>query len=249
MNSNAKPAGNQPPRGFPDSEYEHRLERIHCAMAQAGMDAILLTTEADIRYVTGFATQFWQSPTRPWFVVIPATGKPIAVIPRIGAGCMARGWLEDIRTWSSPDALDDGISLLTATLHEVAGKTGCVGVPLGRESHIRMPQADFDTLRHGLQNVRMIDSNPILRDARMIKSQREIDKISHVYRMVSKTFKAAPDLFYSGQSDIEAFRAFKIACLKQGVDDVSYLVGGADLTGLAISSRRHRGGHYNAAIF
>ena len=228
MSTKLKSSGGQPPpRGFADDEYEHRLGRIHHAMDQAGMDAILLTTEADIRYVTGFATQFWQSPTRPWFVVIPAHSKPVAVIPRIGAGCMARGWLEDIRTWSSPHALDDGLSLLISTVLEMTGRTGCLGIPLGRESHIRMPQADFDTLRHGLRNVKVIDANPVVRNARMIKSQREIAKIFHVCAMVSKAFEAAPKLFHTGQTDIDAFRAFKIECLGQGVDDVSYLVGGA----------------------
>jgi len=175
-----------PPRGFPDVEYEQRLERIQSAMASDGIDAILLTTEADIRYVAGFATQFWQSPTRPWFVVIPKAQKPIAIIPRIGAECMARGWLEDIRTWSSPHADDDGVSLLAATLVEVAGKTGCIGIPLGRESHIRMPQTDFKKLQQLLRNLTLVDSNPVLRNIRMIKSENEIARISHVCATVSK---------------------------------------------------------------
>lgn len=44
---------------------------------------MLLTIEADIRYFTGFLTQFWHSPTRRWFVIVPATGKPVAAIPEI----------------------------------------------------------------------------------------------------------------------------------------------------------------------
>lgn len=230
-NSHMPHLDKQPPRGFPDAEYTRRLEDIQRAMAQAGVDAILLTTEADIRYVTGFATQFWQSPTRPWFVVIPKADKPIAVIPRIGAECMARGWIEDIRTWSSPHPEDDGFSLLAATLKEAAGNTGCIGMALGRESHIRMPQADFDKLRQKLRNIKIVDSNPVLRNQRMIKSTLEIAKISHVCSLVSLAFDAAPKLFRTGQSDIDAFRAFKVECLNQGVDDVSYLVGGAGAGG------------------
>ena len=145
-------------------------------MTQAGLDAILLTSEADIRYVSGFATQFWQSPTRPWFVVIPRSKKPIAVIPRIGAECMAQGWLEDIRTWSSPHASDDGVSLLAATLFEVAGKTGTIGMALGRESQVRMPQDDFTKLQQMLRSAQVVDSNPILRTQRMVKSELEIAK-------------------------------------------------------------------------
>ena len=46
-----------------------------CSPANGGprpRRASFLTTAADIFYVTGFLTRFWESPTRPWFVVVPA---------------------------------------------------------------------------------------------------------------------------------------------------------------------------------
>lgn len=215
---------NAPPRGFPDAEYEARLDRTHRAMSAAGLDALLLTTEADIAYLSGFRTQFWQSPTRPWFLAVPKTAKPVAVIPEIGAACMARGWVEDIRTWSSPHPTDDGVSLLHATLEECAGPGGKVGVPMARETHLRMPVVGFDALRHALD---FTDATAILRDIRMVKTPLEIGKIAYVCDRVSNAFDRAPDLFAAGQPDTETFRAFKIECLRQGVDDVSYLVGGA----------------------
>ena len=91
---------NTPTRGFHQSEFEARTARAQEMMAAAGMSAILVLTEPEVRYFTGFLTPFWQSPTRPWFVVIPAAGKPIAVIPAIGTECMAATWIDDICTWS-----------------------------------------------------------------------------------------------------------------------------------------------------
>ena len=38
-------------------------------------------------------------------------GKPIAIIPEIGAALMRSTWIDDIRSWVSPHAADDGISL------------------------------------------------------------------------------------------------------------------------------------------
>jgi len=61
-------------------------------MGSSGLDAMLLTTEADVRYFTGFLTQFWQSPKRPWFVVVPVEGKPVAVIPEIGPLLSGLNW-------------------------------------------------------------------------------------------------------------------------------------------------------------
>ena len=91
-----------PKRGFEQAEFEIRMRKVQARMRVEKMDVILLTTEPDVRYFTGFFTQFWESPTRPWFVLLPLEGKPIAVIPEIGAGGMAGTWVEDIHTWPSP---------------------------------------------------------------------------------------------------------------------------------------------------
>ena len=222
-----EPGRRAPPRGFPPKEFEARTVAAQRLMAQAGIDALLLTTEPEIRYFSGFLTQFWQSPTRPWFLAVPRTGKPVAVIPGIGAECMARTWVEDIRTWSSPNPGDDGVSLLAATLGELAGPAGRIATPLGPETHLRMPLTDFARLREALDRADFADATPIVRALRMVKSEREIAKIAHVCALVSEAFAAAPDLFSIGQSEIEAFRAFKAECLRRGVDDVAYLVGSA----------------------
>lgn len=220
-------AANPPPRGFPEAEFAARTEGAQAAMAAAGLDALLLTTEPEVRYFTGFLTQFWQSPTRPWFLVVPAAGKPVAVIPTIGVDCMSRTWLDDIRSWSSPQPDDDGRTLLAATLTEVAGKAARIGIMKGKETHLRMPLGDFERLARMLPAVTFHDATPILRGLRMVKSAREIEKIAYVCDVVSGAFEAAPQLFAAGQSDVEVFRRFKIECLTRGVDDVSYLVGGA----------------------
>ena len=97
-------------RGFEPSEFKGRVHRAQSLMRRAKRDALLLTTEADVRYFTGFLTRFWESPTRPWFVIVPVEGKPIAVIPSIGAALMHTTWIDDIRTWRAPDYVDDGIA-------------------------------------------------------------------------------------------------------------------------------------------
>lgn len=216
-----------PPRGFPDEEFAARLEKAQRLMAARGLDALLLTTEANVRYFSGFLTQFWQSPTRPWFLVVPRQGKPIAVVPSIGADCMARTWIEDIRTWRAPHPSDDGVTLVATALHEAAGRGGSIGVPRGPETHLRMPLADFERLRRALDGASFADATPLVRDLRMIKSDREIAKIAHVCALASDAFDALPDLIAVGMPDTEVFRAFKIECLRRGADDVAYLVGGA----------------------
>ena len=117
-------------RGFHPSEFKTRALNAQIEMAHEGIDALLLTTEAEVRYFTGFLTRFWESPTRPWFLVLPQSGDPIAVIPSIGADLMAKTWIGDIRTWTAPNPLDDGISLLADTLSEVLPNLQNLGSPL-----------------------------------------------------------------------------------------------------------------------
>lgn len=219
---------NEPPaRGFAEGEYSARTERAQALMAAGSLDAMLLTTEADLRYFTGFLTQFWQSPTRPWFLLLPAAAKPVAVIPQIGAALMGRTWIEDIRTWPSPRPADEGVSLLADTVAELCGAGGRLGVPMGPETHLRMSLADYERLRDLLHGIRFADASPVMRELRMVKSAAEIEKIAWACSRTGTVFAELPAVLRPGMSEREIFRRFKTACLDAGLDDVTYLVGGA----------------------
>lgn len=220
-----------PERGFPQIEFEQRLEKAQRLMSKKDLDVVLFCTEAEVRYFTGFLTQFWQSPTRPWFLCLPCEGNPVAVIPEIGADCMERTWIEDIRTWSSPHPDDDGVSLLQETLEELSGGSKKIGLPMGTESTLRMPFQDFMILQERLKGYELNDATPLIQKLRMVKSELEIEKVSHVCQLVSNVFETLPEWLMEEQTEIDVFRRFKIECLKEGVDDVSYLVGGAGLGG------------------
>lgn len=210
-------------RGFPDDEFQSRTERAQAAMAADGVDAIIVCTEPEVRYFTGFHTPFWQSPTRPWFTVVPASGKPVAVIPGIGAPSMRDTWIDDVRTWSSPQPNDDGITLLADTVVELAGAGARVGVPMGPETHMRMPLGDVDRLRSLLGD--FADVTDIIRGLRMVKSEREIAKHATICSIVSDAFDRLPEIVGTGMSERAAFQAFRAEILAQGADDVPYLVG------------------------
>jgi Xaa-Pro dipeptidase len=214
---------------FPHSEFEARLAAAQQAMHGQGLDALLFTTEAEMRYFTGFRTLFWQSPTRPWFLVLPKQGKPVAIIPEIGAALMRETWLDDIRTWASPHADDDGVSLLVDCL---AGTTK-IGVMMGRESYLRMPLADYQKLADRLPGAEIVNASDLVQALRRVKSNAEIEKTTAICQIASRSFANAENLFFAGQPLNEAFRAFKIDLLQQGAEDVPYLVGGAGQGGYA----------------
>lgn len=216
---------NAPERGFQRSEFELRTTKAQALMRQQGLSALLLCTEPEVRYYSGFHTPFWLSPTRPWFLVIPAQGKPIAVIPGIGISSMSATWLDDIRTWPAPQPRDDGITLLIEVLAEVAAKEGLIGVPMGHETHIRMPALDFDRLRMLVGKGRFVDATDIVRAQRMLKSEAEIKKIAYICGIASDAFENFPNLISTGDTEQTAFTRMRIDLLQRGADEVPYLVG------------------------
>lgn len=213
---------------FSHAEYQMRTDRAQRLMAQHGFDALLLTTEAEVRYFTGFLTRFWESPTRPWFVIVPREGRPVAVIPSIGAPLMARGWVQDIRSWRSPDLSDDGVSLLISALHELAGNEGVVATPMGHETHVRMPLADLVAVRGA---VTMVPDKGLVRALRMVKSDAEIAKIEAACRIADAAFARVPEIARAGVGLDEVFRRFQMLCLDEGADWVPYLAGAAEAGG------------------
>ena len=195
------------------------------------MDAILLTTQVDIEYYTGFKTQFFQSPTRPWYVLIPSDNKPKAIIPTIGESGMRQTWLDDIQTWTSPNPTDDGISLLLATIKSLTSKYKCLGVPKSQESVLRMPLDDYEGLINSLSGIEIKDANKILRQVRLVKSSAEIEKIRHICQLTSQGFIDLIDLLKAGDSERENCQRFKQCLLALGVDDSPYIVAGSGKDG------------------
>jgi Xaa-Pro aminopeptidase len=218
-------------RGFPASEFQTRVAKAQARMAEEGLDALLLTTEPDVRYFTGFLTRFWESPTRPWFIVVPAKGDPIAIIPAIGAHLMGQTWITDIQTWRAPDYDDDGIGLLVETLSAVTPETAKIGVPDQMETHVRMPLCDLRRLKQTLKSREIVGDQAIVRSLRMVKTDAEIAKISMACNIAERAFTRVPEIAGVGVPLSKVFREFQALCLQEGADWVPYLAGAADQGG------------------
>ncbi|MEO1551814.1 MAG: Xaa-Pro peptidase family protein [Pseudomonadota bacterium] len=213
--------------GFPRAEFERRCSALHGHMHADGIDALLLTTPADIFYVTGFLTRFWESPARPWFVILPAGKGPRTVIPSIGAPLMAEGFTDDILTWDAPHPTDDGVSLLSEALRAAVPAAGTLGLPMGLETHLRMPLADWGRVTQSLGARRIIDATHTVERVREIKSDGEIARIKATCALAAKAFAQVPDLVRAAPRLDAVARGYQAALLHSGADWVSYLASAA----------------------
>ena len=216
-----------PQRGFSQSEFEHRAQKAQRVMNEEKLDAILLTTEPNVRYFSGFLTQFWQSPTRPWFLIVPREGELIAVIPEIGRAGMESTWVNDIRTWGSPCPEDDGITLLAQALSEVTVRFGRIGMTLGQESHLRMPANNFKQMTEKISPTEIVDVALPLHRLKKIKSEAEIQKIEHICQITSGAFENLPSQIRIGETQRQICLKLRQDILKRGGDNSPYLIAGS----------------------
>lgn len=213
-----------PPRGFSEEEFAARLQRAQVMMRDRQLDALLLTEEHEVRYFTGFLTQFWLSPTRPWFLIVPLDGKPIAVIPSIGEVGMRDTWIDEVYCWSAPQPEDDGISLLVNTLTRLPRRFGQLGMPLGAETKLRMPARDFSRLVDEIPFFQLQDCGELLHRLMVVKSTAEINKIRHICQIASDSFVALPDYAQSGLTERQAVKRMRMDLLERGADEVPFIV-------------------------
>ncbi|MDJ0825272.1 MAG: Xaa-Pro peptidase family protein [Rhodobacter sp.] len=218
---------------FPASEFHGRAARLQSGLQRADMDALLLTTAPDVFYLSGFLTRFWESPARPWFLLLPAAGDPVAVIPSIGAALMGQTWVRDIRCWSAPDLQDDGVSLLAEAVAELVPEDGRLGLPMGHETHLRMPLADFERLKSAIAPRRVADATDVVRRVREVKSEAEVARIREICAVAGRAFDRVPEIANEGVPLDQVFRRFQMLLLEEGADWVPYLAGGAGPGGYA----------------
>ena len=150
-------------------------------MQNNNIDLTLITSPHNFRYFTGLDSYFWESPTRPWFLLISQNKNPVAIIPSIGKTALQKTWIKEIKTWPSPQPKDEGVSELKKYISKVLPNKGKIGCELGLESHLRMSINDFDYLRNSLSNLKFIDASIIIWKQRIIKSQNEIKKLKKLF--------------------------------------------------------------------
>ncbi|EYR77456.1 Xaa-Pro peptidase family protein [Shinella sp. DD12] len=209
---------------FTRLEFETRIERARAAMTRAGLDAIVLTSAANVEYLSGFETQFaWVTPSRPWYFIVPRTGEPAAIIPDIGySNWRSTSWCGNVMTWPSPRPADEGISLITDHLNGFSRRFGKVGFEIGPESRLGMPVSDLFRARAALA-LEIEDCTMLMAGLRAIKSPAEVGRIRHICNIAGRAFAEVPATVRAGDSEKDIYRRFAASLLVKGADEVPYV--------------------------
>ena len=210
-------------KGFDIKEYKERVAKATQLMTQKNLDILLITSPQNFRYFTGLNSYFWESPTRPWFLLLSINNDPLAIVPSIGKTALQNTWIKNIQTWQSPNPNDEGISSLQDAILSINEKGCSIGCELGKESYLRITYNDFIKLNNSLTKHRFIDASSLIWKLRMIKSDNEISKMKNIISIASNAFDELPNQINIGQSEIEITNIMKKKLLDLGADNTLYM--------------------------
>jgi Xaa-Pro dipeptidase len=209
---------------FTGAEFTRRVERARRLMTAEKLDGIMVTSEPNLEYLSGFTTQFaWSSPTRPWYFVLPRAGDAVGIIPEIGeTNWRGTSWCKSVLTWPSPVPENEGLDLVAGVIKRIRRRYGRFGVELGPETRLGMAPGDLLRLGEAIRPFEMADCVPVMRELRLIKSKAEIARIAHICTIACDAFDALPGLLALGDSEKEICRKFAADLLLRGADKVPY---------------------------
>lgn len=208
------------------SEYKARTKRIQSALASRNCDALFLTSEDNVQYLTGYRSPVWNNLTRPRYLIVPASGEPI-IVSTINYVVIVEEttWIRDIRTWIAPNPDDEGISVAVDALKSCIKSHRRVAAELGQQSRLAMPAGDFLKLRNALADVDFVDGHAMLMAERVVKSPAEIARIKVAAEATSKAFGAVTQFARAGDTTYSIAQELKSRILAAGAEDVPYVIG------------------------
>lgn len=209
---------------FNAAEFALRVERACKLMTEHRLDGLMVCSETNLEYLSGFTSDFpWSSPTRPWYFLLSRAGDATAVIPEIGETHWANSsWCKRIVSWPAPTPENEGLDLIAKTVAGMKRIYGRFGVELGQETRLGMAPGDLFRIRDAIRPFELADCVPVTRALRLVKSKAEHARIRHAVGIATGTFDALPGFVALGDSEREICRKFAATALLLGADKVPF---------------------------
>jgi Xaa-Pro aminopeptidase len=223
-------------------DFPARIEQIHSAMSQAGVDVYL---GSRLRTLSWTLDAFcpWRS-----YVVIPPQGLPTAITFVIDAARVAdESWLDQDQVWGyGPMGGQDQIALLNDLIEpHLQGGKGVVGMESGMATYLpegNLTQYEYQRLRAALPEARFVNAHEIVDQLSLIKDEGTINRFRKASCIVDIGHQAVQEAIrdggYQGMTETEIAGLAGYAMRKAGSEWEWSFTGGNEIasgyrTGLA----------------
>ena len=201
------------------SEGATRLARAREATAAAGVDALLVSPGADLRYLTGYDALPLERLT---CLAVPAAADPFLVVPALeepAARASAAGGLGvEIVGW---DETDDPYRLLAGRLPGGVPGTSRVAV----DNH--MWAEKLLAFRDALPGAEQVLAGDVLRELRMRKSPAETDALRRAGAAIDRVHRRMGEWLRPGRTEQQIGRDIADAILEAGHATVDFVIVGS----------------------
>ena len=191
---------------FPKEEFERRQNRSRELMRERGIELLLVNEPVNIGYLTGFDTIF----SYAWmYLGLPLKGEPWLIAADIELTCaMYFTYLKNLEYMVGPER-DQNVSpgeQLLACINKYGQANLAIGVELdmpswgtGRSMTIR----DYETLKTGLRDATFVDASGLVNEARVVKTDLEIEALRQAGLYTVAGHKAAFKALRPGMTEAE----------------------------------------------
>lgn len=181
----------------PAIELEYRCNRLQELMVENGLDAVIITQNADLFYFTGTV--------QSGCLYLPAKGQPLYLVRRDAARARMESGLREVRAFGSPKDIP---AIVAEFGYPEASK-------IGMEFDV-LPVGLFDRYRKVWPKAEFLDATPLIRLVRMIKSHYEIHLMQDAADQVDKVYQRAKEVIRAGMTDLELAAELEYVARKHG---------------------------------
>ena len=216
--------GDSPWSAFSVADIEARWSRARAAMAERGLDALLVSGEENFQYFTGSTgtLTLHYSCTRPAVLVFPREGEPAAVAGEMLIHSLAMTTpLRDLRGYVAIERFP--WSMVVEALGDLAGPRARIGAELGHEQRMGMPVGDYLAIVEALPDANFVDAADLIVRLRMVKTPEEV---AYMREAAAVTGRARQRLFREivpGMTERDVVRRLRRLILEEGGDRTSFV--------------------------
>ena len=195
---------------FSLGEFMRRRRVLSDAMRAEGMDAVLVSTEENVRYLSGILNQYWIAGMHDdmQLALLPAdegVEPALFLADHLAGGTAKTSWIDDVRVWSQfgTGKSKTAVDLLVEALAEKGLARGRIGMEVGKGCVLNMPLPRYEALRGALEHAEIVDCAGVLARARMCKSAEELAYVRKSSEITCKAMRAGLEAVKEGMSERE----------------------------------------------
>ena len=209
---------------FSKADIEKRWARARAAMAEEGLDALLISGEENFQYFTGSTGTlgYHYSCTRPAVLVFPREGEPAAVAGEMLTHSLGMTTpLRDLRGYVAIERFP--YAMVIEAIGDLVGNSARIGAELGHEQRMGMPVGDYLSVVEALPQARFADAGDLIVRLRMVKTPEEVACMREAAAITGRARQRLFREVVPGMTERDAVRRMRQLILEEGGDRTSFV--------------------------